>query len=734
MTTIVELPDGSSVEVPTDDPQAAAAAARQYWTSKGGELPDPAPNPRRTGLQTVGDFFGDVVDNFTPNWGDELLGGIPAAIGSLGTDEGMGAAFDRGQAEFKANQAEYDAEHPNLAWASTLGGMGAGLLLPGGAAVKGAGMGSKIWQGAKIGGAYGALSGAGEGEGLAERAENALGSAATGFAVGGAFAPAVEGLVRGHRVLKNALPGYDEAARRLHNAYRFSRRQPGQSRQARAAEQADRVLAQRMQEGNILTGMGQTGAAASPETIAAELERRAAMGVPAMPADMTDSLRGAAGRWSRGMGPGQALVRQRLDERKALEALRVRQHIVDTLGEVTDPLSQIEAQTAAAKARVRPLYDEAYSQTSVLTPEIEQIMQTPAFQDALPIAHRNIRNAKGNPEALGLRLRSDGTIDPEAVRTLSPEGFDQVIRAMRDNSRAAAGTNALTGKPIHNSNSVHIGARASELGDQLAAQNPAYADLRRLYADDMASIEAMESGKNIANLTGHEVNAMSRSIPEAAHESFALGARTALADDASLWGAKHPTGNTAARVRGALGDQTKQDALGGMMGNNGGIRRLQDRLEAEHQGNVLYAEARGGSSTARNQAGDADVDGRDGTSIPTTLRDIVSRGMGLASRHWNGQRRNDIGERMGQVLTETDPTAFRSHLDDIKSVGERDAQAAVARSARANLLAKAYALNIAPTREDGKVLIGYDFNDSGRPYGQYGRYEDNFDKDGNRLP
>jgi hypothetical protein len=139
-TYIIDTPDGSSYEVDAPDGITEDEALR-WAKAEIAKLETPA-KASRTGLQTAGDFFGDVVDNVLPNWGDELLGGIPAAIGSLGTDEGMGAAFDRGQAEFKANQAQYDEDHPNLAWASTLGGMGAGLLLPGGAAVKGAGMGS----------------------------------------------------------------------------------------------------------------------------------------------------------------------------------------------------------------------------------------------------------------------------------------------------------------------------------------------------------------------------------------------------------------------------------------------------------------------------------------------------------------------------------------------------------------------------------------------------------------
>jgi hypothetical protein len=726
---IIEGPDGSAFEV--DAPEGATAdQVLQHVQTEAAKAPS---RPKRTALQTTGDFVGDVVDNILPNWGDELAGGLDAAKAAV-TGQPIGEAYRAGQAEFKANQARYDEEHPDLSWVSTLGGMGAGLLLPGGALAKGAGMGAKVLQGAKIGAAYGGLSGAGEGEDLADRADSALQSAVAGAALGGLATPALEGAALAHRWARGKIPGYDGAARGLANVPRAILRKSKLTREERAREVADRTLAQRLGEGHVASGMGQHGPAASPETIAAELERRRDMGVPAMPGDITESLRHTTGWASRGMGPGQRLVRQSLDARKAQEAARVRQHIIDTMGSVTDPLAQIERQATAAKARVAPLYHEAYSQPMVITPEIEAIMGTPAFRDAVPQAHTNIRNAMRDPEALGLHMRPDGTIDPEAMRTLSTEGFDQVVRAMRDNGRAAAGINPNTGQPIHNTNSVHINARAGDLRDQLAAQNDAYGDATRLYADDMAQRGALEAGGRVAALSGYEVNELARSIPETAHESWALGARSALADDATDWGAQHPTGNVAARVRGALGDETKQDAIGRMGGNSGAIRQLQDRLEAEHQGNILWSEARGNSATAGRQAMDGDLNEQIAPAIPTGWKAIAGRALDYAAQKAGGEFRNGVKDRVAQVLTEQDPKAFRGHLDDIAGLAERDAQQAAYRHRNAALLAKAAALNMEPASEDGQVLVNIvEPADGGRPYGQYGRYEENFDAQGNPL-
>lgn len=726
----IEAPDGKIYRIEAPEGATEAQALAKLKTELKVGVQNPAP---RTVAQTVGDFVGDAVDNALPNWGDELAGGIDAA-GALLTGQSAGQAYAEGKKTFRRNQAQYDREHPDLAWASTLGGMGAGLLAPGGAAVKGASLGAKALQGAKLGAAYGALSGAGEGEGIADRADSALQSGAAGMALGAISAPALEGAALTHRFAKAKVPGYDELSRRLSNMFRLAGRSPAQGRRERAAEQADRMLAQRLREGHIITGMGQNGPAASPKAIATELDRRAGMGVPAMAGDITDALRGTTSKWSRGAGPGQTMVRQRLDARKAEEAARVRQHVIDTMGSVTDPLLQAEQQAAAAKVRVQPLYDEAYAQTTVLTPQIEAIMATPAFRDALPQAHRNIRNARRNPEAMGLRLREDGSIDPEAIRSLSPEGFDQVIRAMRDDANAAAGINPRTGQPIQNSNSVHVNNLVRDLRSEIGAQNSAWADANSIYADAMAQNDALEKGKGIAKLSAHEVNEIARSLPETAHGSFSLGARSALADAASTWGAKHPTGNTAAHVRGALGDQAKQDAIGRMSGNDGSIRRLQDRLEAEHQGNVLWSEARGNSATARNQALDADLEGHMAAAIPTGWKAVAGRIVQGAADRIGGEQRNAVKERVAQVVTEQDPTAFRSHLADIEAVGERDAQRALRRNNHAMVLAKAAALNIPPRSADGQVVVDVVKPEGGgRAYGLYGRYEENYDAEGNPL-
>jgi hypothetical protein len=680
----VKGPDGSTYNVTAPDGATSEEVLAQVQAQAQKPAPTKAP---RSGWQTAGDFAGDVVDNVLPNWGDELLGGIPAAIWSLGTDEGLGAAFDRGQAEFKANQDQYDAEHPNLAWASTIGGIGAGLFLPAGAAMRGVGMGSKMLQGAKVGAAYGALSGAGEGEGLAERGANSLSSGAMGAGLGALATPVLAAGARGGRFLRENIPGAEAATRRLANIPRalLNRRRIGPN--DRATAQANRMAAEAMGEGNIQRGFGTPGAPASPEAIASEVAARQAMNVPAIPGDVTEPMRNLTSWASRGMGPGQRRVVEAVERRKADEATRVRQHVIETMGPVGDPLQQMEQHAARAKAQAAPKYAEAYAQPMVVTPEIQAIMQTPAFAEAVPQAMRNIRNAMRNPEALGLRLVPNpqpGTmapnvphiITPEGMlvldKNLSTEGFDQVIRAMRDNGRAAMNTSGF--RPVDTTNSVHINSRARDLRQQIADQNQAYGDVTAQYADDMAQRDAFNAGQGVANQTGHEINATARAMPENAQPSWAIGARTALADTASEYGARFPTGDASKAVERAIGDPTKQQAIGSMMGNNGSVRDLLTRLEAEQQGNLLFREVNGNSRTASRQALDADLDAQLGGKSLSALspRGMLSSAVDFLASRANGQYRNAVKDRVSQIVTESDPRNIEELMQQIAATAEKD--------------------------------------------------------------
>lgn len=455
------------------------------------------------------------------------------------------------------------------------------------------------------------------------------------------------------------------------------------------------MLARQMNTGNIATGNGARGILSNPQAIAQEVERRQAMGVPAMVGDVTEQMRGLTEYSSRGVGPGQSMVREALERRQATQGSRVRQHVQDTMPTTGDPIAFSENIRREAREAVEPLYREAYEQPMYRTEAIQGIERTPAFRNALPQAYDNIRNqidpATGmpkNPNKMGFRdmLNAGGnnSLPPNVPhfphpdgdgyvawdQGLSTEGYDQVIRAMSDQGRAAANVNPVTGRLENTTNSVHINERAGALRSQLMDQNPAYAQAVGRYGDDMAYRQAFENGQDIGSLSGHEVNAQARATPDAARPAWATGAGTALADEGPSYGARYPNGNAANRVRQMLGDDVKQRAVQDVVGAEGDLAALQQRLEGEHQAFLNWQGVNGNSRTAQRQQADSDLDRAMG--IPLSGGAVVSQLVNFIAGRANSRFQQEVKTRIAQVVTASDARTVEEALASIAAQVERD--------------------------------------------------------------
>lgn len=718
-TIQVRLPDGSMVRVPTSDPQEAAAAARKYWAANGGKkktqskpkgLWDRYKDWADKAGDFVGDFSGNAIDQVLPNWMDELYA-APRAAKALLKGEDAGQAFKDAQRRYKDNQKAFAKEHPTAKTASTATGVLASLALPAGKVMEGASLGSKALQSAKVGALYGAAAGAGEGEGLdlSRRSGNATSAAIPSAITGGLLPYAVHGSGNLGRLTREYVPGVDTALRKTAEAGNRQlaklsgvlppalRRRSG----ANTAHELPSAVTQRawrdaldaMGDGHIDAGPGLPGVVASPAAIAAEVARRNERGVPAMVGDVSPAMRNLTASTSRGMGPGQTMVREALDARKATEGARVDRYVRDNLPSVADPVAFVEDFQRQSKAAAAPLYAEAYRQPVYRSPAIQSIEQTPAFADALPQAFRNIRNqiddVTGKPKdpfAMGFRaMDADPSGLPPNVphfrlpdgqfvtvgEGLSAEGYDQVIRAMRDAGVSAAGRNPATGRIENNTNSVHINSLAGKLRDHLADQNAPYAQAVRQYGDDMAYSSAFRQGQDVGNLSGPEIAAQVRALPEFAMEPWATGAGTAIADEASKYAARHPYGDVAGRVSAQLGDDAKQAALSEATGNTGGVRNLQDLLEFERQATANWRGiSKQGSSS---QTGPAEG------SIPLTLGGIKQSLAGALSSAAGLGTRKEYSRNLADIVTSQDP----GKVDEIARALAEMAEARKARSNRA---------------------------------------------------
>jgi len=168
----VNLPDGRTIQVNTDDPEVAARAAHTYRTS------NPHPQPEKSLANTIGGFLGDAFDAAIPGSagairgaGDVVKNAVQAPFSSS-VDFHPGQAYREGQAFQEARQKRANSEHPILGSASQVGGFAASLLAPVSKVPRAASLAQKAVAGAKTAAAYSALSGA-----LSSKAGGVLGAA-----------------------------------------------------------------------------------------------------------------------------------------------------------------------------------------------------------------------------------------------------------------------------------------------------------------------------------------------------------------------------------------------------------------------------------------------------------------------------------------------------------------------------------------------------------------------------
>lgn len=643
--------------------------------------------PKASLAQNIGAAVGTALDGVLPGMArtDRGIHGVinnavQTAIGDETFDPA--AAFQQGKDEQDYAQARFGVDHSDASTVASGLGMVAGLALPEARVVRGAGLLPGMANAALTAGGYGALSGALNETGGGNLENMALG-AGVGGVIGAAAPLAFRGAAAAAGSVRRNVPGADATARFLANlprrAFRQALEQPGDA----AAAQAERILNRQLEGATIQTGMGTGTMPATPSAIATEVSRRQALGVPAVPADVSEVTQRVTARALRGEGPSTSRARSLLMARQAEQGARIRGHVTDELGPAVDPIQEAAAISARASREAAPMYREAYEQPMVLTPEIEAIMATPAFRDAVPQAVRNIRNAQRNPQALGFRIDADDRVT--GVDGLSVEAFDQIVRAMKDNATAAGTLNPITNQVIHNSNSVHINSRAKDLQGHLGTQNGAYRDAVGTYADDMAIRDAMGRGGKVSSLTGHEINAQARTMPRHAQEAWVAGARTALADEAVAAGLE-PARNGSQRTRQSLGlsgagraaaggDPTKQAAIETLAQRPGVVGRLDDRLEAEDQAYETFARAaRNGPPVSQDDEAFRNASQLLGTAGKVAIGGWRGAALDLLKGGQAGtfQFRRNLNDRTAELLTATNPADVRLGMEALEGRAASD--------------------------------------------------------------
>ncbi|WP_267386161.1 hypothetical protein [Sphingomonas sp. GC_Shp_3] len=328
-----------------------------------------------------------AVNGATAGFSDE----IGAGIGAL-----AGGNYSQIRDDLDARKKALAKAHP---YADILGNVvgGAGALALPGAAIARAGTAGILAPAAiALDSGYGALYGAGENN------QNRLGGAIFGGVLGGLTGVGGRGV--------GAAAGL------------FGRSRAGQ------------VIGQKFGD---LTGHGYTppppalGPAeraaysaadkAGISGIQAQLSEAQRLSLPMSLADTTPELTSLAGAAVRRSPTAAKYAKDVLEPRSLAQVDRFGHAVIRDLGPTANVPQLSQDLMTQARTAAGPLYDRAYAQPTVSTPEIDSLLATPFGRDALARAKTIIANERGSPTELGITQDAAGNpvLNPQPGAAIS---------------------------------------------------------------------------------------------------------------------------------------------------------------------------------------------------------------------------------------------------------------------------------------------------------------------------
>lgn len=435
----------------------------------------------------VDNLVRQTARGITFGFADEIAAG-------LNTGGGLWGDYQAALAAERARDREFEAEHPIAATGANIVG---GIMVPAGAAVRGATLPGAMVRGGVTGATQGAVAGFGEGEGgLEPRLESAQRGALIGGGVGAA-APAV-------------IAGVTGATRAI-----------GRATGLAADSNAERMILRDLARDSV-----------TPEELAARA--REAGDAPAMITDLAgENVAQSAQVVARTPGPGRDIAARELSARGgANQAERLTRQVRDLVSD--DDFAQgVEAVARRRAMQAAPNYERAYAVTLPRDLRLQRFLNDPDVRAGVRAGIDSARReALANDQAfdlaaLGVRLGRNGDVQlvgggtPTRLFDAAKRGLDEMIEASRgEGGRATSRTRELT----------QLREAMLREVDRL---NPAFAEARRAYADQSALISAAQDGRRLLSLRPEEFERGARDIAQMSppeREFFRLGVARALLD------------------------------------------------------------------------------------------------------------------------------------------------------------------------------------------------------------
>lgn len=634
----ITAPTGEEFEVdgPDNASQADLEGLARHVTGVGAKYPVDTSKVAQLGqamdkANGKGSYGTLLNQGITFGLSDELAGLVNAGMHPL-----TSGAYETGR---DVERQRIEQARNSLGWGGTAAEI-AGGLATGGTSIAGGqallSTGRAALNAAKLGAGAGALSGFGSGNGTEDSLIRAAGGSALGGAIG-ALLPPVTQLV-GNRI---------SGLQRFIGAGNSDLPQQLVGEAIRA-------------DANTAAGVGR------------QLSEASDRGVPLAIADTGDNARGLLASVTRRPGPGRQATRAVIDQRQTEQSGRVIDAVESNLGRVGNMRQESDSLMQQARTAAAPLYDEAYASPARTSDELNALLGTPAGRQALARARTIAANERRDPNTLGFDLNDQGetvlTRDP-SMQTMDyvKRGLDDIIEQYRDPV-----TQRLT---LDEAGRAINGVRG-QLLTELDRLNPAYGAARQAYAGPASAEEALQLGRRSLNSSAEDIEAATGRMSGAEREQYALGFRTAMADNINR------ATDGAGQAQRLLGTPRKRQALQAVFGGEENFNRFLQTLSDERATTDTYRSVMTGSQTAERMAADAQTSdsGLLESAAGATLRGVTQpvgflgdliKSLGEVNRFGPGQAGDATRERVAALLSETDPEILRNLAREIRTAAAR---------------------------------------------------------------
>ncbi|PDT47334.1 hypothetical protein CO661_14220 [Sinorhizobium fredii] len=637
----------ASLGVQAEAPESAASQdARNELSS----LTQKAANRGDTAGRDVDSFMRGAADMASFGLADE----IAAAGGALTGIDGDFGEYGRNLRVQRIIQNQRDQADPI---ASTAGRVAGGVATAAGAARAGlsplarlpakSGLGARIAAGAKEGAAYGGLYGFGSGEGALDRATDAVGGAAMGGAIGGAVPVVAQGV-------KSVTKPVTDAVK--------ARVNPGQYASEKIAE---RLAASNMTADQAAARMGRDGLSlADVGGKSTQSLLRTTTNIP---------------------GKAQDRVGSQLTLRQMGQGDRLKAVVGQTLADPDGYLAAKDDIAQTAQRLAKPLYDEAYSTPVHFSESLEEILKTPAGQEALRRAEVLAANEQIPFQQLFINVADDGA-SATVRRVPDARGWDYIKRAMDD--MIDSGKDSITGKL---SNEARI---INNLKDKMLSEidsvNPAYKAARQAWSGQKSLDDALEFGRDAMRQSPEAVRRQIAKMGPAEKEAARAGAAEWIRNAIDQ---RNFTQNAILKF---FSNRQQVKNLRALFDNDVQFKTFRQAIFAEARKRSTYETVKGNSTTVRQMADMAETGGlKEGADF---VGGVVSGRPISATLQWVGSRLRMLGgltpevaDNIAQRLMTSRPDAVRQIANELAKIEKAQITSAQRSNAIQALVSRALA-------------------------------------------